>query len=279
MENEKIYYINQNELLKSVIRLHICGISYPYKNYIVKRDISSVAVIEYIEKGRGVVHIDDNTFYPKEGDCYLLQSGKRHHYHSDPHDPWQKIFINFSGPLAEKIIEAYGLENTNYFPQLNIKDELFDIINAAKDSKDNPSAYISGVINTILTKMYLKLHTTKTISETAAMMKDYLDSKITSAFSMWELCEFISKSESQAINIFKKDFGITPYAYLLQKKISFAKTMLKNTNLTVKEIAYNLKFTDEYYFSNIFKSKVGISPSNYRKMQKNIFLPQKIDNN
>ena len=40
-----------------------------------------------------------------------------------------------------------------------------------------------------------------------------------------------------------------------------------NTNLSVKQIAYELSFTDEYYFSNIFKQKVGISPGKYRKIK------------
>ena len=82
---------------------------------------------------------------------------------------------------------------------------------------------------------------------------------------MNQLYQFASKSESQAIKIFKKEFGITPFKYLWQKKIGLAKSMLKSTNLSVKEIAFRLNYADEYYFSNAFKQKVGISPSEYRK--------------
>jgi two-component system response regulator YesN len=38
-----------------------------------------------------------------------------------------------------------------------------------------------------------------------------------------------------------------------------------DTSLSVKEVAQKLCFSDEYYFSNIFKEKVGCSPSQYRK--------------
>ena len=41
--------------------------------------------------------------------------------------------------------------------------------------------------------------------------------------------------------------------------------MLLNTNLSVKQIANHLSFADEYYFSNVFKQKVGLSPTAYRK--------------
>ena len=82
---------------------------------------------------------------------------------------------------------------------------------------------------------------------------------------MSELSSLIKRSESQTIRIFKDAYGITPYAYLIEKKISLAKKLLTGTNLTVKEISEKLAFADEYYFSNLFKQKVGTSPSSFRK--------------
>ena len=96
-------------------------------------------------------------------------------------------------------------------------------------------------------------------------MKDFLNTQITSKFKMELLCKQVSRSESQTIRIFKKAFGVTPYAYLLAKKIDFSKKLLENTNLSISQIADKLCFADEYYFSNTFKNKVGIAPSTYRK--------------
>lgn len=53
--------------------------------------------------------------------------------------------------------------------------------------------------------------------------------------------------------------------YHSEKKISLACHMLKNTNLTVRQIAVELSFADEYYFSNLFKKKKGVSPKKYRQ--------------
>lgn len=268
MDNEKIYYINQNSTLKPVIKLYMCGITYPNKNYGFARQKSKYAVIEYIEKGTGILNIEDKKFYPSEGDSYLLPPGSTHDYHSDEHTPWKKVFVNFGGPLAEKLIESYNLDNAIYFPSLNIKKELYDIVSIGKNPAEDATGKITGIINEILVKMYLSVNSSKYVPQIAKDMKNYLNTKITSSFSIKELCEYVSKSESQTINIFKKTFGVTPYAYLLNKKISFAKTMLANTNLSVKEVAYNLKFADEYYFSNIFKTKVGMSPAAYRKINR-----------
>jgi YesN/AraC family two-component response regulator len=53
----------------------------------------------------------------------------------------------------------------------------------------------------------------------------------------------------------------------LEKKISFAKKLLVDTSLSVKQISDKLCFSDEYYFSNIFKKKTGQTPSQYRSLQ------------
>jgi AraC-like DNA-binding protein len=98
-----------------------------------------------------------------------------------------------------------------------------------------------------------------------AEMKDFLNTKITEKFHIDELCSHISRSESQTIRLFKRAYGITPYTYVLNKRLELGKSLLNNTNLTVKEIADKLCFADEYYFSNLFKSKVGMTPSSYRK--------------
>ena len=99
----------------------------------------------------------------------------------------------------------------------------------------------------------------------AEKMKEYLQNHAASKFRMEELCRYISRSESQAIKIYKAAYGITPYAYFLNRKIKLAKDMLSNTNLSEKQIADKLNFADEYYFSNVFKQKTGVSPSKYRK--------------
>ena len=57
---------------------------------------------------------------------------------------------------------------------------------------------------------------------------------------------------------------MTPYAYLLEKKLELAGQLLRDTNLSVREIAEKLSFADEYYFSNVFKKKMGVTPSLWR---------------
>ena len=266
--NEKIYYVNQANSSRDILHIQMCGITYPDRNYEIGRDRSRVACIEYIEKGMGTVQIDNQIFYPEEGDVYFLQVGTNHHYFSDREDPWKKIFINVSGSLLDSLIDGYGLKNIYYFRGLDLSKEMYSIVNLAKENKEDSTEEIICILNRAFFKMREHVKGLDYTLDAAEKMKEYLRNNAASRFKIEELCKYISRSESQTIKLFKAAYGITPYAYFLNEKIKLAKDMLLFTNLSVKQIANRLSFADEYYFSNVFKQKTGVSPTKYRKGEK-----------
>ncbi len=265
---EEIYYFDQTDNLSGILTLFICGITFPDKNYEITRQNSNVSCIEYIEGGSGFVKIDNESFIARGGDSYFLKEGKYHHYYADKKTPWKKYFINFSGELTKTLTDVYGLGGTSYFKGLNLKTELLKIIELAKNKNENITVEIIKILNEMFFKLHLFTKQESKVDSVAYKMKSFLDSKVTSNFVMADLFKHVSLSESQGIKVFKKTYNVTPYAYLLSKKIELAKKILLNTSLTVKEISRKLCFLDEYYFSNLFKQKVGVSPIKFRKGQK-----------
>lgn len=64
---------------------------------------------------------------------------------------------------------------------------------------------------------------------------------------------------------FKKELGIGLKEYMDHVLFLRAKQLLASTNRTVKEIAFELQFSDPFYFSNFFKRKAGVAPTDYRR--------------
>lgn len=64
--------------------------------------------------------------------------------------------------------------------------------------------------------------------------------------------------------LFKKKTGITVNDYIMNIRITRAKELLLQSDLTIKEVAYKVGYLDEKYFMRIFKSKELITPSKYR---------------
>ena len=81
------------------------------------------------------------------------------------------------------------------------------------------------------------------------------------------LCTLAGASSSQFHYLFKQVTGFTPNDFLIHLRIGHGCFLLAETNLRVKEVAATLGYYDPFYFSRMFKSVSGISPSQYRKTQ------------
>lgn len=260
---EEIYRISQKSENKAIIRFSIAGTTFPDKNYRIHRPHSPTACLEYIEEGEGTVELDGKVFHPKAGDSYFLPPSKDHHYYADKDRPWKKHFINVSGKLLSSLVEGYGLSDMPFFEGLDLKEEILAMISLSKKEEDPTDALIA-LLNAAMLKMHRHLRKSADEKTDVERMKEFLDTQVGARFRMVLLCEHVKKSESQAIRIFKAAYGVTPYAYLLERKLSFSKKLLLDTTLSVAQIAEKLGFADEYYFSNIFKKKIGVCPSSFR---------------
>ena len=84
-------------------------------------------------------------------------------------------------------------------------------------------------------------------------------------FTLEKLSKQVNINKYYLVHMFKKDFGVTPIEYLINKRIEQSKYYLKKTALSISHIAMIVGYKDQYYFSTIFKRRVGMSPSEYRK--------------
>ena len=71
-------------------------------------------------------------------------------------------------------------------------------------------------------------------------------------------------SEKWFRSAFSEKYGISPLKFRQQLVLERAQRLLKNTNLSVKEIAFQLGYDNQNYFSRAFKIHVGRSPNAYK---------------
>ena len=65
--------------------------------------------------------------------------------------------------------------------------------------------------------------------------------------------------------LFKKETGVSITDFLTEIRIERARTLLKDTNLTVWEVAEAVGYVEARYFSRVFKARTGLRPTEYRK--------------
>lgn len=84
------------------------------------------------------------------------------------------------------------------------------------------------------------------------------------------ICNEFNFSRSYVSHLFKANTGLSIKSFCNVMKINDAKNMLKRTNLSVTDIAYEVGFNDLSYFISTFKKQVGMTPNAYRR-EKNFF--------
>lgn len=70
--------------------------------------------------------------------------------------------------------------------------------------------------------------------------------------------------------LFKQNIGKTIFQYLTEIRIAHAKELMINSSMRISQISERVGFSDESYFSKVFKRYTGITPVNYGKTVKNI---------
>ena len=123
----------------------------------------------------------------------------------------------------------------------------------------------SEILYSVAFRIAAHVRKTKASSSLAAQVKYHLQHAIDRPVDLYSLEKKFYRTRSDIIKQFKKAYGITPYAYLMNLRIQAAKNLLTSTDKTAREIAEYLRFSSEYHFSNFFKSKTGTSPREYRK--------------
>lgn len=78
-----------------------------------------------------------------------------------------------------------------------------------------------------------------------------------------QLAEISGISEVYFRKLFTERFGISPMAYIKQKKIERAQTLLRSGYATITEVAENVGYGSIYTFSKAFKAATGMSPREY----------------
>ena len=92
----------------------------------------------------------------------------------------------------------------------------------------------------------------------------YIGRHYTEGISVTELAWRAGYSTVHLINRFRQRYGITPGAQITRLRMLRAEELLRNTALSVKQVALAVGYEDEFYFSRIFRKHQGRSPRRFR---------------
>lgn len=229
--------------------------------------------------------LDGGIYYGDCGKVYPVQSGSSHGIAYELCNV-SHINIIINKEFFENSISKLNNLKQNEFnyefevsPRLNILLNLFKEEVSADESCEECIKHISSLICLELalcgltseedTRHKSKYPTVFTVKETA----DYMIRNPQKEISIDDLAALCNLSPFHYIRKFKQTFSDTPHNYLIKTRLSVAKLLLENTNLPLTEISSKSGFPSPNRFSEVFKQKNNMSPTEYRKMYNKNYNP------
>ena len=99
------------------------------------------------------------------------------------------------------------------------------------------------------------------VNESINFMLGNLDRKL----KLEEMAEEVRLSASHFSRLFAERTGHSPIDYFIQLKIQRACQLLNNSDWSIAEVAREMGFEDQFYFSRLFRKVMNMSPREYRK--------------
>ena len=221
----------------------------------------------YLLRGEWALGQNGQTYNLKKDSLLILFAGNTH-YGVTPCEPNTKTMY-FHVSFEDGDVYGNSAPESNYIETLinassnaNIKKLFEDVVNAKLSGEQRRANLCFELL------MCELINTQPHINEIslAQNIRNMIHAYPEKFFSNEELATIMNVSVKTAETKFKASFGQPIHQYILDFKIREAMAYFDRfEEITVKEVAYNLGFCDEYHFSKQFSKHTGLSPSNYKK--------------
>ncbi len=247
-------------------------ISCEYKTY----ENSRLCTI--LEGSKHVSINNDVEFTYRPGQFILLPPHSS--IHMDIDTQTKALVFELNDELMKKVTEKISINMDADYDELkeqrfflgSIDDELGGCINKLNIVSNKPEKNRKFLIDLYAQEMIYNLVQIKGIQQILNLEQDnpvykaikYIQDNIKQPISINQLAYELNMSDTNFCNSFKKIIGITPKEYITNLKLTHAKEMLKNQNVT--EVAYDLGYENISHFIALFKVKYGITPKQYQSI-------------
>ena len=242
---------------------------YPY--FTERQNLSSFLLV-YTLSGKGRLLYEEKEYILNKGTVFLINCMNYHYYDSSKEEPWEILWIHYNGFNALNFYEEltkYGFHLIMPNDTSLLENTLRRIISLHKKKDVHRELITNQLIVSLLTDLVLlsmpRDYTGNNIPGYINQIKSKLNREYPGKILLDDLAAQFNISKFHMSKEFKKYTGTTINEYLINQRISYAKELLKYSELPVSEIAFSCGMSNVSHFINLFKEREGITPFVFRK--------------
>ena len=225
--------------------------------------------------GKGTYTIGNQRYELNAGDTFLIYPDTTIHYCADGEDPWEYLWVGFSG------MDAKGyMEQTDFTPEEPVfygrdsgplqerMEAVYNCYGTQPWEQLEMTARLYSLLSYLVQTTQRRKKSGEDGQDCALLAAEYIIGHYEEPLTVEGLAAYVSVSHSSLYRRFVKRFQISPKRFLLEYRIERACIMLTETECSIQEISNSVGFEDPFYFSRAFKEVKGVSPRQYAAQRK-----------
>ena len=227
----------------------------------------------YISNGGGKFESKPNFSASIEpGHAFLLFPGIWHRYTPNSETGWHEHWIGFDGEIPRRWLRYRFISPKNPVIKINAEDTVLAtfsrMMQSIRANRPALQQILAGATDNLLGLFYSAQQGQPAANSQNANAIELAIARIQNEFGQELDMKLLARDLGVGYSWFRHSFtahtGLSPHQYLLELRLVRARTLLAETELSVKEIAMQTGFEDEYYFSRLFRHKLNLSPTQWR---------------
>jgi AraC family L-rhamnose operon transcriptional activator RhaR/AraC family L-rhamnose operon regulatory protein RhaS len=248
------------------------------------------AEIVLITSGRGV-HITGKESYPlNAGDVFVIGGSRQHDYHSMEHLCLVNILFQpeklnmrtydlrtLPGYHALFTLEPAWRQRHQFQGRLRLTPPELNVVMAFVDQLDEELRARQEGFKFMATASFMQIvgYLSRCFAgakhpDSRALLRigraiSHLEANYRENIGLDQLAKMAHMSKRNFMRSFQAATGTSPIAHLIQLRVNQAASLLRRTEHSVTEIAFQVGFSDSNYFARQFRVQLGVTPSQYRQ--------------
>lgn len=247
-----------------------------YKNNCAPGHVSGPAtydhyIIHYVIDGAGTYSDGTQTYHINQNDAFLILPYQTVRYQADFSVPWKYYWVGFNGTDVSRLLGLCGFFNDN--PVIHYEDngELIKYMSSiVKLSLTGPAlecaltGHLYQMFSLLISVNQIRLNTTSAdyYYNTIKYIQHNYDNP---ELSITDIANYIGIHRSHLYRIFSQISHQSIKEFILNFRLEKAASLLKYSTADIGDIAHSCGFSDQSYFSSMFKKFYQTTPRQYRK--------------
>ena len=224
--------------------------------------------IMMIQKGELEIPMDEKKITAGPGSVIIFPPNYPYSYSYPGGEPLEYLWVHFTGSYATSLLEECGFSHLPFFATAKsdrrVSDKFSKLFEAFEAKRRLQRQELACILEQIILSVSNNIFSADD-SGTLEKSIRYIRSSYNKKLSVPELAAMENLSNSRYIALFNEYMGMPPSSYIIGLRISAACELLRNTDMSIKQIGILVGYSDPHFFSKLFKKHVGMSPKDYKQ--------------